>query len=233
MTRFEFEAQMQLIQMSQPGLSGCESSDGYQITGTFVLNHVANDVPLYEEYWITIRIPSDFPTGFPMVWETSGLIPEGFDHVYPDKHLCLAANCEIASLLDRAPSLLAFIEELVTSYLYSAAYYGKYNVYPFGERQHGTLGLREAYAERYHTNSDDTLCFFLGYVSGVLPYRGHLPCPCRSGNRLRECHGDVILHDLQSPRYALFRNEASQILYDILDERRRKSGNKGAPKIRL
>lgn len=172
MTQFEFEEQMQQIRISQPGLSGCASPDGFQIKGIFVLNHVANDVPLYEEYWITIKIPNDFPATFPMVWETSGLIPEGFDHIYPDKHLCLAANCEIASLLDRDPSLFTFIEELVTSYLYSATYYRKYKVYPFGERQHGTPGLKEAYAERYHANSDDTLCFFLGYISGVLPYGG-------------------------------------------------------------
>ena len=233
MTRLEFEAQMQQIQISQPGLSGCESSDGFQITGTFVLNHVANDVPLYEEYLITIKVPSDFPTGFPMVWETSGLISEEFDHVYPDKHLCLAANCEIASLLDRVPSLFTFIEELVTSYLYSATYYRKYKVYPFGERQHGTPGLKEAYAERYHADSDDTLCFFLGYVSGVLPYRGHASCPCHSGRRLRECHGEVILRDLQSPRYLLFRNEARHILYDILNERRNANGNNRSTKNRF
>lgn len=233
MTQFEFEEQMQQIRISQPGLSGCASPDGFQIKGIFVLNHVANDVPLYEEYLLTIKIPANFPIGFPAVWESSGLIPEDFDHFYPDKHLCLAANCEIASLLDKDPSLLTFLEELVTSYLYSATYYRKYNIYPFGERQHGTKGLKEAYTERYHTTSDETLRFFLGYVSGVLPYRGHLLCPCHSGSRLRECHGEVILRDLQSPRYKLFRNEASHILYDILKERRQKNGNKSTPEIRL
>lgn len=225
MTWLEFEAQMQQIQISQPGLSGCECSDGFQITGTFVLNHVANDIPLYEEYLITIKIPSNFPTGFPMVWETSGLIPEDFDHVNPDKQLCLAANCEIASLLDRDPSLSTFIEELVTSYLYSATYYAKYKVYPFGERQHGAKGLREAYAERYHADSDNTLWFLLGYVAGVSTYRGHNSCPCRSGRRLRECHGKAVLHDLRSQRYPLYRNEAIQILYDMYNEMREKNGN--------
>ena len=170
---------------------------------------------------------------FPEVWETSGLIPKRFDHIYPDGHLCLAANCEIASLLDRDPTLCTFSEDLVTSYLYSASYYAKYRVYPFGERQHGTKGLREAYAERYHTDSDKTLWSLLGFVSGISAYRGHMPCPCRSGNRLRECHGELILHDLKSPRYPLYRNDATHILYDMYNERREKNGNKSTPEIRL
>lgn len=233
MTLIEFEEQMSRIQKSQPGLSGCKSPDGFEITGKFVLNHVANEIPLYEEYSLTIKVPSSFPVGFPEVWETSGQIPEGFDHVYPDKHLCLAANCEIASILDRDPSLCAFIEELVTSYLYSACYYAKYRVYPFGERRHGAKGLREAYAERYHATSDDTLWYLLGYVAGISRYRGHTACPCRSGRRLRECHGKVVLHDLKSSRYPLYRNEAIYILYDMCNERREKNGTKGSPETRL
>lgn len=233
MTRIEFEDQMNCIQISQPGLSGCESPHGFQITGTFVLNHVANDIPLYEEYSLIIKIPSNFPIGFPEVWETSGLIPAGFDHVYPDKHLCLAANCEIASLLDRDPSLYTFINDFVTSYLYSASYYSKYRVYPFGERKHGTDGLREAYAERYHVDSDDTLWFLLRFVAGVSTYRGHALCPCRSGKRLRECHGEVILRDITSPRYLLYRNETFLVLYDMLNERRERNGNQSPAKKRL
>lgn len=233
MTRIEFEEQMNQIQISQPGLSGCESPEGFQISGTFVLNHVANDVPLYEEYSLTIKIPHNFPAGFPEVWETSGKIPDGFDHVYPDKHLCLAANCEIASLLDRDPSLCAFIEELVASYLYSASYYAEYKVYPFGERKHGAKGLREAYAERYHAGSDETLWFLLGFVAGISTYRGHAPCPCRSGRRLRECHGEFILDDLRSQRYLLYRHEAIYVLTDMHNERRKKNGNKSTPEIRL
>ena len=233
MTRIEFEKQMNQIQVSQPGLSGCESPEGFQISGTFVLNHVANDVPLYEEYSLTIKIPRNFPIDFPEVWETSGIIPAGFDHVYPDKHLCLAANCEIASLLDRDPSLCTFIDELVASYLYSASYYAAYKVYPFGERKHGAKGLREAYSERYHAESDDTLWCLLGFVAGISTYRGHAPCPCRSGRRLRECHGEFILDDLRSQWYPLYRHEAIYALTDMNNERRKKNGNKSTPKVRI
>ena len=224
MTQIEFEKQLACIQETHPGLLGCASSGGFEITGVFVLNHSANNIPLYEEYSLKIIVPSNFPYEFPKVWETSELIPKGFDHVYPDGHLCLAANCEIASLLDQTPSLYAFIEELVASYLYSAAYYAKYKVYPFGERKHGNRGIKEAYAERYHSNSDDTLWSLLGYVAGISTYRGHVSCPCLSGKRLRECHGKFILGDIRSPWYPLYRNDATLILGDMLKRRKINNG---------
>lgn len=233
MTWIEFEEQLDRIRKTQPGLSGDVSPAGFLIKGTFVLNHFANDIPLYEEYSLIIKVPFNFPVEFPEVWETGGLIPEEVDHVYSDGHLCLAANCEIASLLDSAPSLCTFIEELVTSYLYSVTYYAKYKVYPFGERQHGTKGLKEAYAERYRARSDDTLWCLLGYVAGLSTYRGHTPCPCHSGKRLRECHGDVILRDIISPRYPLYRAETACVLYDMFNERRSKNDAKGSSKKRF
>lgn len=224
MTPREFEQQLEDIQKTQPGLSGCASSDGFQISGRFILNHSANGIPLYEEYSIQIEIPSSFPDSFPKVMETSGLIPEGFDHVNPDKYLCLAANCEIAALLDKTPTLVAFIDELVTSYLYSAAYYAKYRICPFGERPHGIKGLKVAYADRYAADTDDVLLPLLGYVSGKLAYRGHTPCPCHSGKRLRECHGKVALADIKSPRCAVYRDDATLILYDMYCDWREKNG---------
>lgn len=230
MTQLEFKKQLSCIQETHSGLSGCVSSKGFEITGVFVLNHTANNIPLYEEYSLKIIVPSNFPYEFPKVWETSKLIPKGFDHVYPDGHLCLAANCEIASLLDKTPSLCVFIEELVASYLYSAAYYARYKVYPFGERKHGSRGIKEAYAERYHSNSDDTLWSLLGYVAGISTYRGHASCPCHSGKRLRECHGKLILGDICSPWYPLYRNDAILILDDILKRRRINNGRPHASK---
>ena len=230
MTQIEFEQQLACIQETHPGLSGCVSSEGFEISGVFVLNHSANNIPLYEEYSLKIIVPSSFPYEFPKVWETSDLIPKGFDHVYPDGHLCLAANCEIALLLDRDPSLNTFIEELVASYLYSASYYAKYRVYPFGERKHGNKGIKQAYAERYHSNSDDVLWSLLKYVAGIATYRGHIPCPCHSGKRLRECHGEFVLPDLCSPWYPLYRDEATLVLCDMLKRRRIQNGNSRTPK---
>ena len=233
MTQIEFEEQLACIQETHPGLSGCVSSEGFEIAGVFVLNHSANNGPLYEEYSIKIIIPPNFPYEFPKVWETSKLIPKGFDHMYPDGHLCLAANCEIASLLDKTPSLYVFIEELVASYLYSATYYARYKVYPFGERKHGNRGIKEAYAERYHCASDDILWSLLGFVAGITTYRGHIPCPCHSGKRLRECHGEYVLNDIRSPRYPLYRDETTLILYDMYKRRKSQNGDKNATKKRI
>ena len=224
MTELEFEQQLASIQETQPGLTGCVSPEGFQITGIFVLNHSANNTPLYEEYSLKIIVPLSFPGEFPKVWETSNLIPNGFNHVNPDGSLCLAANCDIASLLDTTPTLQVFIEELVASYLYSATYYAKYRVCPFGERKHGSKGIKEAYSERYRCNSDDILWTLLGYVAGITTYRGHIPCPCHSGKRLRECHGKFILDDIRSPRYPQYRNDATLILGDMLKRRKINNG---------
>ena len=110
---------------------------------------------------------------------------------------------------------------MLDSYLYSATYYREYGVVPeYGERPHGDAGIIETYKERYQVSDEETLFSLLSYSAGMICYRGHLPCPCGSGKRMRNCHGQIILSALNS-KYAAFLSWEAKYL---IEQRRR--GNK-------
>lgn len=212
--------QIEIVVNNYPSLSMSLDKDGYRLTGVFTMNRTYNDVPLYDEYSLEIHVPRDFPGHIPLVYAPEGTIPEGFNHFLEDGSLCLGARCDLRSFLDKSPSLLSFIEEIVMSYLYSASYFRHYKVLPYGERSHGIQGIWEAYKDRYGTENEHVLIYSLCCLSGIIKYRGHTPCPCGSEKRFRLCHGQQILSDLQSPHHDEYIADSYLLLADYYRKRR-------------
>lgn len=63
---------------------------------------------------------------------------------------------------------------------------------PFGELSHGGKGISEYYKEFFETDSELVVIELLKIIIED-SYRGHMPCPCASGKRLRNCHGPKIV----------------------------------------
>ena len=120
--------------------------------------------------------------------------------------------------LDCHDNIVDFIDDIIMSYLYTASYFKRYGTVPFGERSHGIKGIEEAYMEKYRVKEKRTLILLLAYVCGIKKYRGHLPCPCESGRKFRNCHGDVILKDIQSNRHDVYRTDAYLLINHYLKE---------------
>ena len=208
-----------------PSLSVISGEDGYTLTGIVAMAKTYNDVPLYDDYHLKIVVPADFPTHMPSVFDTNNDVPEEFMHFLNDGSFCLGAYCDLRSFLDAHPSLVSFIDEIVMSYLYSASYYRVYGTFPYGARSHGTEGIIEAYRERYKTDNDLLLTRLLLRLIGKTPYRGHSPCPCGSGKHLRNCHGGLLIKDIQSVYRDYFQNDAYEILY-FFNQEKAKRGKK-------
>ena len=216
--------QINAVIESYPSLSSIMDKDGYTLTGTVTMDKTYNDVPLYDDYQIKIVVPADFPKRIPSVFDVGNDVPQEFMHFMPDGSFCLGAYCDLHSFLDSHPSLVSFIDEIIMSYLYSVSYFRIYGILPFGERSHGVEGLLEAYRERYKTDDDRLLLYILLTLVGRIPYRGHSPCPCRSGKRLRDCHGKRVIQDICSPYCKDFQYDAYEILiYLNKQEKGRKS----------
>jgi hypothetical protein len=66
--------------------------------------------------------------------------------------------------------------------------------WPFGQWGHGADGIREYYAELLGSNDVRVIAGYLDCLSKK-KIKGHRPCPCRSGRRLRACHR-VLVQDL-------------------------------------
>ena len=213
----DLRAEIDALIAKHPLLCCSEIKNGYQVTGPFILCHEYNGIYLYDEYELKMEIPSNFPKDLPTVWETSNNIPSDFEHWYSDNNaLCLGATCEILDFVDQHPTLVAYVDELIASYFYSATYYKKYGTFPYGERSHNVEGIMEAYMDRYHVSDEDILFDLLKYVTGFSNYRGHIPCPCGSGKKFRSCHGKQVLKDIRSDRYSFFLSDALCVLNYLL-----------------
>lgn len=214
----EILGQINAVIEKYPSLVISSTKDGHEIAGTICMDKTYNDIPLYKEYPLKIVVPETFPLRLPVVYVTDNSIPVGFNHQFTDGSLCLGAQFELFSFLEKSPSLLSYIDEIIMSYLYSAAFWGKYGVFPYGERSHGFKGIWEAFKERYNTEDDVVLIELLLYISGEKKYRGHVLCPCGSTKHFRSCHGEQILSDIKSPRYSDYKAEANSLISFIRNE---------------
>lgn len=210
-----------------PSLSVINTESGVVLKGTLVLNAEYNDIPLYDEYEIEIDIPKKYPKELPVVREISNYIPEELNHFLADGSLCLAAECELIDFAYADGSVVGYIDKFVMNYLYIASYFSRYGEVPFGERSHGIAGIKEAYLERYNCEDEKVLIDLLCLLTGINRYRGHCMCSCGSNKKLRDCHGKLILRDIQSEGYLHYRNDAYRLIYAYIEKRKKERNGNG------
>lgn len=211
-----------------PSLSIANTETGIMLKGTLTLNAEYNGIPLYDEYEIEIDVPKGFPRVLPTVREVSNLIPAELNHFLADGSLCLAAECELLDFANTNGTIIGYIDRFVMNYLYTASYFSRYGEVPFGERSHGIEGITEAYFDRYNCEKEDVLVDLLGLLLGIKRYRGHGICPCGSGKKLRDCHGKLILRDIQSEFYPYYCNDAYRIISGYIERKKENENGKSS-----
>ncbi|TQE72764.1 hypothetical protein [Leptospira noguchii] len=144
-----------------------------------------------DTYFIKIKYPNNYPSKAPVAIETAGKIPRSY-HTNPDKTLCLGTNHAVDAIFKENPCTIHFIEKILIPYLfrYSALYLYKEEL--FGELKHGAEGLIDYYKSLFVTQDQYSAINLLKYIKDK-PYRGHLICPCGSGKKIRNCHGDKLI----------------------------------------
>jgi len=153
-----------------------------------------------ESFEIELTIPHDFPDALPQAKETAGRIEAEYDHRNPGGTLCLAVPVEQRRIFLEQPTLLGFVDRLVIPYLYGYCFWRIHGRHPFGEAAHGHQGILLHYMAVLSLKDEvaalAAICFL--FERG---YRGHHDCPCRSGLRVRACHGPALLalHQSHSP----------------------------------
>lgn len=145
-----------------------------------------------DEFEVEIMFPIDGTEKVPSAKEIGGRIPRDIDfHVGSDGIMCLGAPLDLKRKFIEQPSLHSFIDKVLIPFLYSFSFKEKHGYMPFGELSHGGKGIAEYYRELFETDSDVAVLELLKILVED-NYRGHLPCPCKSQNRLRNCHGKQI-----------------------------------------
>ena len=167
-----------------------------------------NNFVVDEIYNIDVRIPPGFPRRLPQVFETGGRIPQSFHHLETGA-LCLGAPISLRLAIERSPTIGAFLDKVVTPYLYAHAYYAKLGIMPFGELPHGAAGL-EKEVLRFFRMPSRTRVLELLQIAGLRRREGNKKaCPCGSGRRVGRCHNARINVARRLLGRAWFRGEAA------------------------
>ncbi len=181
----------QFLQVSEnyPGLQLVQDdNEEFHIKGNLCFQATYNNITLEDDFDIVIKIPRKYPTIPPKVSETKGKIPQSF-HRYENKNLCLGTPFDVYLRFIKNPTLLAFIEKILIPHLYSFTYQLKHNSkMPYDDQKHGGEGIIDFYCNFFGINDNVSVMGFLKLLAEN-KYKGHYICPCKSGDKLKHCHG--------------------------------------------
>lgn len=169
------------------------------VHGTYSL-HVP-DTSRHIEYGIVLVLPGDYPKRPPVMYCNDPKLPIGnIDrHIMSDGRACLAVHAEIGTRWPPGSTIIDFLDILVAPFLAWQAYHDEYQKPPpWGECSHGAQGIIEYYAELLSRSADSSVVGFMRLLARKNRPKGHEPCPCNSGERLRNCHRDLVYDARQS-----------------------------------
>ena len=183
----------ELVQITAkyPGLEYRENTDYSSFVGEIILNHTYSETCMTGNFNVEIIIPCKFPQEFPKVRELNNRISKNYPHLYTNGQFCLASNLELKKYFYENNNISAFLDDYIIPYLYTYRYYEEYGIYPFGERSHGRMGDLEYLLELFQISNINDLIDIMMYINNS-NYRGHNLCPCGSGLKVRNCHGEII-----------------------------------------
>lgn len=199
----EFEKQKREVQVVYPHLHFYLEGEVVFIRGSFPLKHQGKVI---DRHSIEIELPKNYPEAIPIVRETSGGISRTPDNHFntPNGEVCLFAINERWQHFAPGASLLDFLNGPVRNHFLGLSFRKLGEPWPFGERSHGGEGIIESYSELLGTDDKHTIVRYVEYLSKP-EVKGHWPCPCGSGKKLRQCHMALIadIREKIPPRTAI------------------------------
>ena len=157
------------------------------LNGAFVVRDANGEL---DRFAVRITFPDDYPDSLPVIEEVGGRIPRIADrHINPNGSACLLVPEEWLAAKDQ--SFRAFLRGPMHSFFVGQSLAEMGKPWPFGERPHGLAGVVESYEEILGVRGIDQVRSFLTMLVKEC-IKGHWPCPCASGLRLRKCHGHVL-----------------------------------------
>lgn len=163
-----------------------------------------------DSFSIEIELPSDFPTSIPILKETAKRIPKNADrHFNIDENACLFVPEEREKYFPNGSPISDFIENCVKPFFVNQSYFEEAGEWPLGQRPHGLDGVLDYYREQYGEKSKEIIRNFLLYL-GKRQVKGHWPCYCGSGKKMRKCHMSYLIY---------YRSKYQPLIYKILLEK--------------
>jgi hypothetical protein len=155
---------------------------------------VTDGTKILDRYHVEIEVPVDSNNGLPVVRETKGRIPRSPDrHMERDGKACVVLPDAYWHDHPNGMDLVEFIKGPLESYLASQSLleYGYDDVWPQGEWQHGAIGVLQFYKMLLGFDDHAIIRDFVSTLAKQ-EIKGHWLCPCRSGEKLRKCHTELV-----------------------------------------
>ncbi len=167
-----------------------DQSKEFIIFGSLSVNGSVKGYQVLKEYQVELHIPKD-SNELPYVIDIQKAIDREYQHIYKDGRLCLATDMEMRLLFREDSSLSRWLQNFVIPFYITYEYYERYGEYPFGDRDHGCMGIIQSYSDIWKVSYSEAEKM-VNYIANYT-YRGHMLCPCGSHKRIRECHGTDFL----------------------------------------
>lgn len=173
-----------------------ETGEYTEISGNIHIHRSIEPYVMDKNYELSVFIPI-YDGEFPYVIDRSGSIEKDYPHRYSDGKLCLATEIDMVMEFENNPSLVNWMQKFVEPYYVIYGYYKRYGEYPEGDRTHGEDGIVQSYMDIFSVNGTHSVLLLNEIVNEE--YRGHRLCPCDSGEKLRNCHGEMVLRFKRRP----------------------------------
>ena len=147
------------------------------------------------EYGIFILMPNNYPKQVSNLFCNDPKLPiNDIDrHIMSDGSACLGVYTDIMTRWFLKPDIVNFLENFVAPFLVWQAYYDAHQKPPpWGDRSHFSEGIIEYYAELLGINRCQAIVEFMKLLARKNRPKGHEICPCGSGERLRNCHRELL-----------------------------------------
>ncbi|MCD0475252.1 hypothetical protein LPB87_12685 [Flavobacterium sp. EDS] len=171
------------------------------------INLLDDDGSIEDTYQIEIKAVIDYPSCFPLLFETGGRIPKNVDwHIFEKTgNCCISSPPEEFIICNSGLNLLQFVENQVVNYLYSQIFRNQ-NGYFLKERSHGNKGWIEFFEETFMTKNIFNIEFGLMQMLEGNKIDRVSKCFCGSGKKYRKCHKKSydILSKLTNDNVRLF-----------------------------
>lgn len=202
------------LQAVYPNLHFYPQGDRVLVRGTLPILHEGEEL---DRYAVEIVLLADYPNVLPLVFEVGGRVPRDADHHINREtgEACLFVPDEQWRVCPPEMGFLEFLNGPVRSFFLGQSLFRSTGEWPFGQRSHGAEGIREYYEELLGIHDILVILAYLECLSRP-KLRGHWPCPCGSGKKLRDCHRSRVqeLRDKISPAVA---EKSRQALRDALN----------------
>lgn len=191
--RWKIIDQINKVQEKYQNLKYWQTNEGdFVLQGLLEFDVDAKGHHIQDSFEVRIIVPINYPDSPARAYELAKRILSDYPHLNSNRSLCLGTDIEIQYALSDDNSLLQFVEQILIRNLFSFAVWEKTGTFPYGERKHYAPGILEFYQVYFDVKDCEAAKRLLYYLSKMKRYSRNKWCPCRSGKRIRKCHGENI-----------------------------------------